>query len=321
MSGALRSARARSGGNRDPYLPVAGRFGRPEGGIRQVAWHSLRFLPGAARLRGRLFGAGVRNRVSALVDWAFPGEPGCLWCGRPGPWRAGAGLCTACWRRVPWVQGPVCRRCGKPLARPGTCRDCSARPVPVALSRAPALYDGVWKDLIHALKFAGRQELCEPIGEAMARCARRAGYPERCHALVPVPLAPSRLQRRGYNQAELLARQVGARTAVPVLPVLARTAKPAPSPQSLKSARERRRSLRGAFVTVRPDVVRGLTLAVVDDVYTTGATMDEASRALLRAGAREVVGLVAAVGLTDRDLDRPEGAGASGQVGWRRAGA
>ncbi len=274
-------------------------------GVRHPSELASPIFRAAARFAGRWVGPIRAGAGRAVLDWAFEEEPGCLWCGRPGPWQGDGGLCGACWRRVAWVQPPLCQRCGKPLCRAGTCGDCARRPVPVTVSRAPALYDGLWKDLVHAFKFAGRRELCQPLAEAMARCARRAGYPERCHALVPVPLSASRLQRRGYNQAELLAHRVSLHTGIPVLPALARTGKPAPSPQSLKNARERRRSLRGAFVAQRPDLVRGLTLAVVDDVYTTGATMDEAARALLRAGARDVVGLVAAVGLTDADLFRP----------------
>ena len=170
-------------------------------------------------------------------------------------------------------------------------------------SRAPAVYDGLWRDLIHALKFHGRRELAQALALPMAALARREGYVERCHALVPVPLSPHRLQRRGYNQAQLLAEAVACHTGIPVLSVLYRSGRRREGgPQSLKDVAQRRRSVRGAFTVVEPAAIRDLVLAVVDDVYTTGATLDEAARTLRRAGAREVWGLVAAVGLSDPDL-------------------
>lgn len=167
--------------------------------------------------------------------------------------------------------------------------------------------------MIQALKFRGRSELAFPLACAMAEEGVRMGLPRACHVLVPVPLSARRLARRGFNQAELLARQVAARLGMPVAPLLARTGSGSPAgpsvPQSLRSAGERRRSLRGAFSVTEPARVRGLAVAVVDDVYTTGATMDEAARALLRAGASQVWGLVAAAGVLDRDLPLPEPAG------------
>ena len=262
-------------------------------------------------------GSSLRRRSGRwrrLLEGLFGSPAACLWCGRPAPdGRLPGGLCWGCWRQVAWVGGPRCGRCGKPLRSPGTCSDCARRPVPFTLSRAPAVYDGLWRDLIHALKFQGRRELAQALALPMAALARQQGYVERCHALVPVPLSASRLRRRGYNQAELLARAVACQTGIPVLPVLYRSGRRTEgAPQSLKGVAERRRSLRGAFTAVDPTAVRGLVLAVVDDVYTTGATLDEAARALLRAGAREVWGLVAAVGLSDPDLAAgPLPAGAS----------
>lgn len=236
-----------------------------------------------------------------------PPDEHCLHCGRTlsTPREDRFGLCGACLDRVAWIRRPVCDRCGKPLrsAQGDRCHDCRARTVPFACSLAPAVYDGMWRDLIQQLKFYGRRELARPLGAAMAQVAERARLGGRAHALVPVPLHPKRLERRGYNQALALAMEVSEETGIPVLEALIR-AKAAQhgGAQSLRTARERRRSLRGAFTVWQPDAVRGLTLVVVDDVYTTGATMDEAARALLRAGAGKVLGLVAAVGLTDADL-------------------
>lgn len=245
--------------------------------------------------------------LEALGDTLLGAEPPCLHCGRAleGARARAFHLCRSCLDRVALVRPPTCRRCGKP--RPAgagdVCGDCRARPVPFAASFAAAVYDGLWKELVGQLKFGGRRELAVPLGMAMAEVAWRAGLPERVHALVPVPLHPARLARRGYNQAAELAGVVAQQTGIPVLEALVRSRRGADAgPQSRRSARERRRSLRGAFIAWKPEALRGLSVAVVDDVYTTGATMDEASRALLRAGARQVFGLVAAVGVSDADL-------------------
>lgn len=247
----------------------------------------------------------LHGHLQAFAGWLFSRGPACIWCGRGDAGReAFGGLCPSCWGRVPWVGGPRCLRCGKPLPEEGACTDCRSRVVPFEGSRAPAVYDGLWRDLIHALKFAGRRELAEPLGAAMARLAVQERYPERCHVLVPVPLDPERLRRRGFNQSRLLADSVSRRTGIPVLPALVRHGRRGQRPaQSLRSVHERRQALRRALVVARPAWIRGLVAVVVDDVYTTGATLDEAARSLLRAGVRKVVGLVAAVGLTDRDLD------------------
>ena len=269
-----------------------------------------------------LNGALRRWLGSLTAGLAGPVHP-CLHCGRPleGASQRRLGLCPACRLRVAWVRPPLCPRCGKPVtgAGPGEpCEDCRGRLVPFRFSRAAAVYDGLWRDLIHQFKFHHRRELATTLGVATAEAAWEADLPLRVHALVPVPLHPQRLARRGYNQALELAMVIAEETGVPVLEALVRTARgQRAGPQSLRTARQRRRCMRGAFVAWQPGVVRGLSLAVVDDVYTTGATMDEASRALLRAGAREVFGLVAAVGVSDADLGSGSSAEAGGAARWR----
>lgn len=253
-----------------------------------------------------------------LLEWS---EEACLHCGRTlvRARERRVGLCVGCLGRIAWVRPPTCARCGKPLRLTGVtcCADCRARPVPFVSSHGAAVYDGLWRELVWRFKFDRRRELARPLGVAMAEVAWRAGLPSRVHALVPVPVSAERLARRGFNQARDLAMVIAEETGVPLLEALVRTRRGrGAGPQSLRTARQRRRALRGAFVAWQPEVVRGLTLAVVDDVYTTGATMDEATRALLRAGAKEVFGLVAAVGVTDVDLASGGTEEAEGATGW-----
>lgn len=258
--------------------------------------------------------AGVRGAVAAFlrdaIDVLLPEEEGCVLCGQV---RRGTGMqeifyapiCSGCLGRIPFVQPPYCRTCGRPLRgavaevtgdglRDGPiCRDCASGGRFFGVARAAGVYDGALKDFIHALKFRGRRELAEGIGVLMARVAAREKAMRGSQLLIPVPLHPKRLAERGYNQAELLARMVGSCLGLPVRPALARSV--LTGEQNKLGRRDRRDNLRGVFVVPRPLEVAGKRVLLVDDVITTGATANECSRALLRAGAGEVRVLAAAV--------------------------
>jgi ComF family protein len=158
--------------------------------------------------------------------------------------------------------------------------------------RSAATYEGELRDIIHAFKYEGRRSLARGVAEMM----RMAGADVLCGAdyVVPVPLHPWRRFRRGFNQASDLA----ARLDVPAIPVLWRVQ--ATAPQTGLSAAARRRNVRRAFA-MSPFVrdgrarVRGTTVVLVDDVHTTGATLDACAAVLLDAGTREVRALTAAL--------------------------
>jgi ComF family protein len=216
-----------------------------------------------------------------------------------------APICSGCLGRIPFVRSPYCQLCGRPLrgARTDTvgvavrdtvvCRDCASGGRFFTLARAVGVYDGVLKDFVHAIKFHGRRELVEGIGVLMARVAAREKAMRTSQLLVPVPLHPKRLAERGYNQAELLARTVGSCLGLPTRTALARSI--LTGEQNKLGRRQRHDNLRGAFVVPHPIEVAGKSILLVDDVITTGATANECSRALLRAGAATVRVLAAAV--------------------------
>lgn len=251
------------------------------------------------------FDALLRQGKSLLrgaVDFAFPDR--CLACGALGPDRDRR-LCVDCRARVSPLPAPSCARCAMPVARPlgkrkaARCAACRSSPPPFRRTVAGAAYDGVVRDLVLALKF-GRDRLAAlPLAALLAAAIRRAdlGAPLRpgADAVVPLPLSRRRRRERGFNQAELVARAVARALGLPLRPSWLARLRDAP-PQSLAPTRvARRANVAGVFlarVPLRPGR-RAPRVLLVDDVMTTGATVEAASRALRAAGCAEVIVAVA----------------------------
>lgn len=179
------------------------------------------------------------------------------------------------------------------------CQDCALKPKFFAKARAVALYDGAARQHVHMLKYQGRAVLAEVLGRLMAEAALSDADYCDCELVVPVPMHRKKEEVRGYNQAYLLAREVGRFLDMGVTSALVRTR--FTDPQSTLGRQGRSRNLRGAFEVPCPADVSGRRVLLVDDVITTGSTASECARALLRAGAREVYVLTYAVGVTEAD--------------------
>jgi ComF family protein len=207
--------------------------------------------------------------------------PCCLVCREAGD--DGHALCRACRAALPWHRG-ACLRCAAPLPPPDTvCGRCQRRPPPLAEVRAAFLYADPVDRLLPRLKFHRDLAAGRLLADGMAQAFAGAGRPD---ALLPVPLHPARLRRRGYDQALELARPLGQALGLPLRPgVLVRIR--ATAAQSRLDAAQRRRNLRGAFA-VAPAAALPAHVALVDDVMTTGATLHAAAVALRRAGVARV---------------------------------
>lgn len=166
-----------------------------------------------------------------------------------------------------------------PLLRPRRCAHCRERAPPFATARSPYLHGGALAEAIHRLKYEGRVELARPLGVLFAACE-----PPRADAVSPLPLHPSRLEARGYDQAFLLAAQAGRRFGLPLLPLLRRVR----VTRAQVGLDRRARAVNLALAFRASPRSRGLRVCLVDDVLTTGATAADAARALLEAGARSV---------------------------------
>lgn len=192
--------------------------------------------------------------------------------------RGGSQLCAECRDNLPRLEPPLCARCGAPVAWPvDRCRECAGRRIAFATARAAVGYDEATRRLVHSWKERGLRRLA---AEAAAVVAERLPPPE-VDAIAFVPAERGRRRERGHNPAERLARELALAWELPCLPLLER----------VRGGRQRgasvseRRSVRGAF---RACTTPPRRVALVDDVYTTGATASAASTALRSAGARRV---------------------------------
>ena len=208
--------------------------------------------------------------------------PRCLLCGAEG--RGACDLCAACELALP-RNDACCARCALPLARSVALCGACLRQAPLwDEARVPLRYADPLDTLVLRLKFGGDLAAGRLLSQCMAAALGGAELPD---AIVPVPLSRRRLAQRGYNQALELARLVARGLRVPLAPGCLRRARDT-APQAELDAAARRANLRGAFVAPAPSALRGLHLALFDDVVTTGATAGECARVLRAAGATRV---------------------------------
>lgn len=193
-------------------------------------------------------------------------------------------LCVPCMNALPPLP-LACPVCARPSPGAAVCGACLVKPPGFASTRAAHAYAFPLDRLIQALKYGGRLSLAHPLGDALAAAVMRApASSPRPQALAAMPLAAARQRERGFNQAIEIARVVARRTGIPLAQGLVRSGH-APAQATLPWS-QRRRNVRGAFACTRS--FEGLHVAIVDDVMTTGATLEAATAALVRAGAARV---------------------------------
>ncbi len=231
----------------------------------------------------RLLRQALAPAWQRLLDLLFP--PRCVGCGDPGTW-----FCPQCRASVTPIQPPLCQRCGRPLNDGRLCSQCRRTPPIIDGIRSVAFFEAPLRQAIHHFKYRRRTELAAPLSEMMV-----AYWPQlrwSIDLLIPVPLHERRQRQRGYNQATLLAHRLGWAIGCPVTEdALIRQRETAP--QVSLAASERRRNVAGAFTWQAPPL-QGESILLVDDVCTTGATLEACARALRQAGAGSIWALTLA---------------------------
>lgn len=241
----------------------------------------------------------MKNLIEEFVSALFPRV--CPLC-RSVVLEGGAAFCPACLAGFEAIREPVCPRCGAPLAPGGTepqgalCAACLARGPdrsPALSVRSVAQYNGNVREAILRVKFGRQQPVARSLSLYLIEQFPRLFPAGAFDLILPVPLHPTRLREREFNQSVLLARPLAGRLRIALeLDAVVRVRNTLP--QSASSEADRRRNLRGAFRARRPGRIRGRSILLLDDVYTTGATLEELARTLLAAGARKVSGLTLA---------------------------
>ena len=224
----------------------------------------------------------VSRIAKSTLDLVFPMH--CLGCH-----QEGAVICFECVKRLKRLERPYCDKCAQPNSGP-VCAWCLERPLAVETIRAVFLFEGPVREAVHRLKYRGQRAAAPQLGGLMAQTV--AGDVRSVDLATPVPLHPSRLRERGYNQSLLLAKELGKVLGLPVQDGLLSKVKNSPPQVGTRSREDRQSNVSDSFECRRP--VEGLTVLLIDDVATTGSTLSECAATLKAAGAKSVRGLVLA---------------------------
>ncbi|OIO04786.1 MAG: ComF family protein [Elusimicrobia bacterium CG_4_10_14_0_2_um_filter_56_8] len=229
----------------------------------------------------------LKNAGKWLLNALLPRT--CAHCGLDLNYLSAKPLCPGCSGQLEALPGLHCRTCGLPLSDGGqSCRDCrGGAPRALALARSAFIFNPQLRSLLHAFKYRAREDLAGFLAAGMAEAL--PCYPELSpyNFVTAVPLHPARSRERGFNQAELLAAAMAARCNRFYLAGASGRTRNTPS-QTALSKKQRKKNISGAFCVIKPELIRGRNILLVDDVATTLATLDELASEFMKAGAKSV---------------------------------
>ena len=201
------------------------------------------------------------------------------------------GICSACLSKIHWIEPPFCSVCGIPFAsreiENHPCGACMTKKKHFTMARALGSYEGSLQEAIHRWKYEGKITLTPFLGKWMTEGLHRYWNPDTFDLLIPVPLHKKRLRERGFNQALLLVKELNRRTGIPYRKRVLQKRR-LTIPQVNLSGVEREKEVRGSFHIIGGEELEGKSILLVDDVYTTGATVNECAKVLLTEGAKRV---------------------------------
>ncbi len=226
----------------------------------------------------------LQQTLETAITFLYPAQ--CRVCEKPLGLESVPYMCGGCWDDIPLIEPPWCEMCGIPNTE-GNCDECATTPPPYGKLRTIAFYKSALQQAIHLFKFEKRTTLAKPLTQLTME-----HIPDDCNIseydfILPIPIHKKRLRERGFNQATLLAKGIAKNVGVQVVTdVLVRHRNT--SPQSSLDREARQTNIIGAFELQKKEVVRNKRILVLDDVFTTGATVREAVKVLWDADPIEV---------------------------------
>ncbi|MGE5605495.1 MAG: ComF family protein [Bacteroidota bacterium] len=243
-----------------------------------------------------------RQIGNGLVELIFPPPQLCPVCNHEESVNNGLG--SNCLRRIAFIRQPFCLKCGRPkrlaAAEKEYCRQCEETDYYFSQARAVAAYEGALREYLTDLKYRFRPDLGPALGVLLVEWFKINRNYQKPDLIIPIPIHWQKLIARGYNQAELLANPLQKYLGIPLKNDIILREKMTESQNMLQKA-ERFANIRGAFRVTDTRLLSGARVLLIDDIFTTGATVSEASRVLMRAGALEVKVLTLAGGVLDSE--------------------
>lgn len=230
----------------------------------------------------------ANKMINLVLDIIFPAH--CLGCGKN--LKNGEFLCPDCFLKIGVNKTLFCGKCRARL--PENKKICHLD-FPYVLGAAAGYHNETVKGLIHNLKFNGARRAAKPLGEILIKYLKGLDLNFENFVIVPVPLGRRRLKTRGFNQAELLAKEISAYFGIPVASSALIRAKETKPQTELKSLEERFKNLEESFSVSAPEIISNKNILLVDDVSTSGATLSAAAAALKKSGAKKIIALAAAL--------------------------
>jgi ComF family protein len=251
---------------------------------------------------------GLKRIGTALRDLLLPRQ--CAGCQQTWLHSHQGFWCDACLDGLPWITSPLCPQCGRPFPKSPSapdhlCGDCLQSVFIFNSARSVTHHGGVVRKRIHQLKFGDQPQWVPPLAELLLTQIRRE---RSCHVdvIFPVPLHVHRLRQRGFNQAGLLAGACGRQLRIPVqFDVLVRSCWT--EPQTRLNREQRLQNVKDAFEVTAANRVADRSVLIIDDVYTTGTTLNECAKTLIAAGASEVHALTVCRAVPDWKADDEDG--------------
>ncbi len=250
----------------------------------------------------------IEESAEILFDFLFP--PKCASCDRLVSAREKKGFCSECLSDIQWIEPPICTICGQPFgvindekendpkgsakrAVDHLCGDCLKNRYRFDMARSATVYRGKMREAIRRFKFSNMPELSRALVNVLFANDTVREAIRKLDLVIPVPLHKDRLKQRGYNQALLLAREVSKKTGIRVEDHNLRRIR-STLPQVGLGRKERTRNVKGAFRLWKPDTIKEKNLLLLDDVFTTGNTLNECALELKKKGAAKVVAVTIA---------------------------